>query len=38
MTDLMGSFPKKPVQYPVFWASTEKGSKAPFGTTVFVNQ
>lgn len=38
MTDLMGSFPTQPVTYPVFWANTEKGTKAPFGQTVHINQ
>jgi predicted metal-dependent peptidase len=38
MTDMYGDFPEQPPQYPVFWASTTKGKKAPFGRTVYINQ
>lgn len=38
MTDMMGTFPKRPPQYPVFWASTEKNTQAPWGRTVYINQ
>jgi len=38
LTDLMGSFPGFAPNYPVLWVSTAKGNKAPFGTTIFLNQ
>jgi predicted metal-dependent peptidase len=38
LTDLCGDFPDYRPNYPVLWVSTEKGSKAPFGTTIVLNQ
>lgn len=38
LTDLCGDFPRYAPPYPVMWVSTDKGSKAPFGMTVYLNQ
>lgn len=36
LTDLCGSFPEHPAEYPVLWVSTTK-DQAPFGETVFLD-
>lgn len=38
LTDLAGDFPDFRPPYPTLWVSTEKADKAPFGTTIFLNQ
>jgi len=38
MTDMECNFPQRAPSYPMFWASTAKNVKAPFGKTVFINQ
>ncbi len=37
LTDLASRFPEYPPNYPVLWATTEPGSKGPFGQTVFIS-
>lgn len=36
LTDLCGSFPATPPDYPVIWVATEKG-EAPFGETIYLD-
>lgn len=38
LTDLCGDFPDFRPPYPTLWVSTDKDAKAPFGTTIFLNQ
>lgn len=37
LTDLEGVFPEVEPDYPVLWLSTKRGSKAPFGETVYMD-
>lgn len=37
LTDLMGSFPETPPNYPTLWVSTWKNAEAPFGTTTYID-
>jgi predicted metal-dependent peptidase len=37
LTDMMGTFPMQEPGFPVVWASTMKGIKAPFGELVEIN-
>ena len=37
LTDMYGAFPQQEPDFPVVWASTEMGMKAPFGELVCIN-
>lgn len=37
LTDMVGTFPDVPPDYPVLWVSTSKGVTAPWGETVFLD-
>jgi len=37
LTDMDGTFPKQAPSYPVLWASTVKGKKAPFGEVLYID-
>jgi predicted metal-dependent peptidase len=36
-TDMYGSFPSEPPNYPVIWCSTSEGIEGPFGETIHVD-
>jgi len=37
-TDLAGTFPERPAEFPVLWATTEHSGRAPWGETIRLNK